>query len=422
MPEENSTPTPTNPPAPGGIGLQYPDNITNYGANNGAQVSSVWFTVYVRELSREGQAIPSAERASRVATSDNRIAINNQTLSNAFKTTATLAGGLTTAKTFFDNPIAGAGTIIGLFGASQAYDAFLGPGAAAAKIEELGAEADRVFQNIVNSTLRTNNVLKTDQIIQLHMPQSVQEQYNAGWSDVEFGLMGKYASGGNSLLDDAKAVLSGAEQGAAARERGVRYLLGISNIANAAGFNFRLQDIADLATGKIPNPYKEQLFKSMNFRTFAFQYKFVPKSRRELNNVFNIINTFRKHMHPERQADGFFIMYPSEFKIEYFYKSGPNKWLAKVANCALVDMKVDYGSGGAFTTIRGQDGAPSEITMTLQFKELELLTREHFENFNPRASDDDEEVAPANTSEDDTEAGDREANAENVIVSEQESN
>ena len=43
-------------------------------------------------------------------------------------------------------------------------------------------------------------------------------------------------------------------------------------------------------------------------------------------------------------------------------------------------MKVDYGSGGVLTTIRGTAGAPSEITMGLQFKELEILTKERIED------------------------------------------
>ena len=37
---------------------------------------------------------------------------------------------------------------------------------------------------------------------------------------------------------------------------------------------------------------------------------------------------------------------------------------------------VDYGQGGHYTSFQGTDGAPSEITMSLNFKELTLLHRD----------------------------------------------
>jgi hypothetical protein len=78
-------------------------------------------------------------------------------------------------------------------------------------------------------------------------------------------------------------------------------------------------------------------------------------------------------MHPELTAGKLFYIYPSEFDIEYFYKDSPNPYLHKFARCALVNMEVDYG-GDQFATFA--DGSPSEINITLSFRELELMTRE----------------------------------------------
>ena len=43
---------------------------------------------------------------------------------------------------------------------------------------------------------------------------------------------------------------------------------------------------------------------------------------------------------------------------------------------ALVNFIVDYGNGGHYTAFQGTEGAPSEITMSVNFKELTLLHRD----------------------------------------------
>jgi hypothetical protein len=47
----------------------------------------------------------------------------------------------------------------------------------------------------------------------------------------------------------------------------------------------------------------------------------------------------------------------------------------KIATSVLTDMTVDYGSEGVFTTFRGTEGKPSEITLAMQFREISLLTK-----------------------------------------------
>ncbi len=42
-------------------------------------------------------------------------------------------------------------------------------------------------------------------------------------------------------------------------------------------------------------------------------------------------------------------------------------------------MKVEYG-GNDFITIKGTNGKPAEISMSLSFIELELMTRERIES------------------------------------------
>jgi len=346
--------------APTQMMLSYPPTIGN--APDSVlqqQLHSVQFTIIAREFSRMGLA--ATADGSGVVHGGDGIAIE----AGAVERLATHVGTVGAGVGAVANPV---GTTAGLI-AWWAATSISGTSTA-----EMKTKAKEVLAAIV----KPNRRIKTKNIVKLHIPQSPQEQYTAGWSDVEFGLAGAYMdSPGSSLITDIGAAIQGT---GAARDRAVRQLASMSNIASAAGFDFKLQDALELQTGKVPNPYKEQLFKSMDFRTFAFQFKFAPKNIGELQSAYAIINIFRQNMHPERSDDKFFIMYPAEFAIEYQYKNQKNTWLTKIADCALIDMKVDFGAGGAFNSIQRTSGAPTEITMTLQFKELVLLTAQHFDD------------------------------------------
>ena len=110
-------------------------------------------------------------------------------------------------------------------------------------------------------------------------------------------------------------------------EFATRQLVSAADIGKAIGLNVNIRGAVQAATRKITNPFKEQLFRTMNFREFGFEFKFSPKNLDgELNAAMNIINTFKYHMHPERTEDGLFLIYPSEFDIEFRYK-GKSKYL-----------------------------------------------------------------------------------------------
>ena len=207
-----------------------------------------------------------------------------------------------------------------------------------------------------------------NKVIQLHVPQSIISQYQADWNETELGMAGLLANkrfDQASLTDVGEAAGRGLIQAAA----GLPKALGIDMDAGAA---------IEATSRKTTNPYKEQLFKSMGFRSFAFQYVFNPKSYDEYKDVEGIIDTFKYHMHPEISPGQAFLIYPSEFNIEFYHAKGgsvsPNPHLPKISDCALKDVKVTYGPDGFFNTVAGTDGIPSEITMELNFTELETMT------------------------------------------------
>jgi len=127
-----------------------------------------------------------------------------------------------------------------------------------------------------------------------------------------------------------------------------------------------------VSTGTALNPFKEVVFESVDFRSFAFKYKFFPKSQGEAESVFNIIRTFKEHMHPQLSDGKMFFIYPSEFQITYYFEGGPNPYFHKFKPCVLESLDVSYG-GDQFSSFA--DGKPTEVHLNMTFKENEILTR-----------------------------------------------
>ena len=78
------------------------------------------------------------------------------------------------------------------------------------------------------------------------------------------------------------------------------------------------------------------------------------------------------------------LNYPATFEIEYHYRGKENTYLNRVSECFLENVQVSYG-GDRYKTFEphADDGAPPvETTMTLAFKEIEIITRERvFEGY-----------------------------------------
>ena len=199
--------------------------------------------------------------------------------------------------------------------------------------------------------------------------------YSANYDVADIGgFVGAAATGnfsGEASLGDV-----GSDLGALAARK-------LASRAGAIGGN-QVTNLKEATSKTVENPYKEQLFKNMGFRKFGFEYKFAPRSYEEGLTVFGksearggvggIIGTFLEHMHPEPSKAGVFLIYPSEFLIVIYHKSGAeNTWVRRISNCALTGMNIDYGADG-FTTFQGTNGMPTEATIRLEFTELETLT------------------------------------------------
>lgn len=206
--------------------------------------------------------------------------------------------------------------------------------------------------------------------IALHVPNLLNIRYGANWETEDTGMFSMVKEGGESLVNALSAMSRGASAGDAIG--GIKDK--ILNMA-ASGSLSAIPTAVQGLTGLAPNPRKEQFFKGVDFRTFTFEYQFFPRDAVEAENVMNIIYLFKLHMHPEFKNDGTFLyVYPSEFDIAYFHNHQENLNIHRHTSCVLTELSVNYTPNGQYATF--DNGMPTQITMTLTFKELGLITKE----------------------------------------------
>jgi hypothetical protein len=255
------------------------------------------------------------------------------------------------------------GTNVALNAAGATIGSALGFGAVSGTVAALSVVGATVTAKTAASATRAQKRLKT--AIALHVPNQLQIRYGVQYSEEDTAAFAMAAAGGEELM---KALTSGGKD---SNVTGVAGAI-ISNIALSKG-PFAAANSA--ATGLAANPKKEQVFKSVDFRTFQFDYQFFPRDPKEAENVMRIIQEFKYHMHPEFKDDNNFVyIYPSEFDIFYYQDGRENLNLHRHTSCVMTDMTVNYTPNGTFTTF--DNGMPTQINVVMSFRELALLTKD----------------------------------------------
>jgi hypothetical protein len=213
-----------------------------------------------------------------------------------------------------------------------------------------------------NKLLKPDTSFRISDVIALYVDGPPTVKYGMNYANKELGTLAGIVSGG--LIESLGALNPLGEQGAAA-------FAAFAKLPGAFG-SVDVQSALSASSKTSLNPFKEVVFESVDFRSFAFKYKFLPKNKAESEAVRNIIKLFKFHMHPEMSEGKLFFIYPSEFQITYYFQNQQNNYFHKMAPCALESMEVSYG-GEQFSSF--DDGNPTEVNMTLTFRELEILTK-----------------------------------------------
>jgi hypothetical protein len=254
--------------------------------------------------------------------------------------------------------------------------------------------------------------------ISLYMPDTLNMTYNSTYTDVSLtDALGTKGLIGSAISDSLKAYEKGgwnSVQSILANEYGTA--LGTKIIGEKLGGS----DVAGLlqqAAGLYINPQVQLLYKGVALRTFQLDFVFTPKSAQEAQITKDICDSFAFYSLPGLAGAGGgqagqFLTPPQLFRIKFKFL-GKNDILGSVSNvfssalsnaglgflntvnptntivngaeakimtlndCVLENVIVDYAPNGWAAY---NDGHPIQTTLTLQFKELEMPTKNSIKN------------------------------------------
>ena len=136
------------------------------------------------------------------------------------------------------------------------------------------------------------------------------------------------------------------------------------------------------STGAVFNSNTELLFSGVSLRNgFSFSFDLVPRSKRESDEIKDIIRFFKSESAAQKGASsdaaaGLFLKSPSVFRLRYMSGGKDHPFLNQFKICALNVMSVNYTASGTYATY--SDATPVHMQMTLTFQELTPIYREDY--------------------------------------------
>ena len=234
-------------------------------------------------------------------------------------------------------------------------------------------------------TIKRRATVRMDTAISLFMPASVTTAYAIDYQSQEVGDL---TAAGNNVYRD---VMNNRDLASNIVKDGITALgddIGDGLINTALGALSVIpgiegaKDVFQAQRGFIKAPKMELFFRGVGPRSFQYTFKMIPKSYEEMLEVRKIVAAFKLNMLPEF-ADGDRssrrLTVPNTFDIKYMYNGAENEYLHKISTCVLENMSVSYSGEGKYQTFEGIDGEgapPLSTEIVLNFKEMELITKE----------------------------------------------
>ena len=224
-----------------------------------------------------------------------------------------------------------------------------------------------------------NNTRRITDSVAMYLPSDIKETTAASYTDAALGILGFAAAQGLNLAGkDAEGIARSlvASTGQILDKAAKKAVSELAEVITGAEGT---EQLINKAQGQADNPYMEVLFDAMQLRTFTYNFTMAPRNEDEAYEIQRIIQLFRFHMAPElRGNQSRFLGLPSQFDIHYMYLSkegiaSENNYYNRIATCVLQNCEVNYTPTGVKSF---EDGGPTQTTMSLTFKETELLTKD----------------------------------------------
>lgn len=243
--------------------------------------------------------------------------------------------------------------------------------------------------------------------IALYMPPSVSVSYKTKYGDVAISSTAEQAINTIGAVKNAEglaAVGEGAKGVAKTVAAGGKKMAAGAAGTVTGGLAPGLKELAFVQAGKIVTDKMELVFEGVERRNFSFEFNFIPKSRRESEQVDKIVSAFKIAMLPEYTSSFGAVVgaaigvgdtagvvdtgqdrtlsIPTTMDIKYYVQTEDgtpveNRYLNRISTCYLQDMDVEYG-GDRYTAYEhfGKGAPPQQTKITLSFQEIEIITKE----------------------------------------------
>lgn len=239
------------------------------------------------------------------------------------------------------------------------------------------------------------------------LPQNLNPNYSVDYNNEPLGALGALASGQRTVGDakTAMSTLAGVagngfskfsdvlkgERQATEGEKSLALGAGVAAAVTAlgGGAGGLLGAAAAGAIGGVPqvisgalsqagiafNSHLSVLFSGVGFRSFNFNYRFVPKNQAETDKLREIVKLMKYSMYPNLPSENkFLFQYPDEFLIDFAEPLMP--YLYKTKRCVLKNITVNYNGDGVPRFF--DNSSPVVVDFGMEFQEVEILTKEDF--------------------------------------------
>jgi len=272
--------------------------------------------------------------------------------------------------------------------------------------------------------------------VYLAMPKQISTAYSASYSKVDMGVAGVIAStmigdaaGGSMTVDSAAENVQNFASAGLPQATG-NVLAGITGSLNqliGGGGNVTAADLLAVGQGRVFNPFAEQIFKEMQFRTHTFQFKLFSRSMKEAKENFNIIRYLKTGAAPivqsvddeavagifgskedggvgadETEVGNFkeaadanasvlqgarFFEVPDKYDIKFVRYNPADETLGedgglhfRIHTSVCTNISVNYTPDGQYSSFRTTDNgavAVPAIALSMSFTETSLVTQKH---------------------------------------------
>ena len=256
----------------------------------------------------------------------------------------------------------------------------------------LNLSATSFAQNSSDDVGYGNKIIRGTVI--LPIPEGIQDSNIAGWGSGDMGPLQTIAMGAaidvvsgkniaKSITGAVKNLFTkatAASQTAIGQDALQTYFASQAAQALLGGSDFN-QNLSR-ATGAVFNSNTELLFSGVSLRSgFSFSFDLVPRSKKESDEIKDIIRFFKSESAAQKGANGggaagLFLKSPSVFRLRYMSGGKDHPFLNQFKICALNAMSVNYTASGTYATY--SDATPVHMNMTLTFQELTPIYREDY--------------------------------------------